>query len=47
MMAKNPVSVAAIAENNKGSRLSSLLFLKAMNAAKYISSDMPSKEKPA
>ena len=47
MMAKKPHIVAAIAEKTKGSKLSSLSFLKAMKAAKYIRSETPIREKPA
>jgi hypothetical protein len=47
MMAKNPLRSAAMPEKTKGSTLSSMSFLKAMNAEINISMATPIKEKPA
>ena len=47
MMAKKPLRSEAMPEKTKGSKLSSISFLKAMNAEINISIATPIKEKPA
>ena len=47
MMAKIPLRSEAMPEKTKGLKLSSMSFLKAMNAEINISKATPIKEKPA
>jgi len=47
MMAKKPQRSETMAEKTKGSKLSSMSFLNAMNADRNISIATPIKEKPA
>ena len=47
IMAKKPLRSAAMPEKTKGLKLSSISFLKAMNAEINISKATPIKEKPA
>jgi hypothetical protein len=47
MMAKKPLRKVTMAEKIKGSKLSSIPFLKAINAEKNMSNETPVRENPA